>query len=104
MTRLEYLKKEVAKYCFLSSLTTILYIIDFIVILFLTIHTTIYWVTHDNLTNMQLLKYSLSKFWYLYIYIILFVFLQGTFNSISHLYKSFKKQLEDEVVEDEKNS
>lgn len=100
MTRIEYLKKEVKKYGLLSSLYTIGLLIYIVIIMFLNIHMVVYWILHDYLTNMQVLKYSFSRFWFLYAYFIIFTLSNGAFESYSVLYRDFRKQLE---AEEKKN-
>ena len=96
MTRLEYLKKEVRKYNILTHLYTIGRIINIISIVFLSVHMMIYWFLHDSLTKIQILKYSFSKFWFLYLFIIIFTLCQREFESFSYICIKFTEQLKEE--------
>ncbi len=96
MTRLEYLKKEVRKYNILTHLYIIGLIINIISVIFLSVHMMIYWFLHDSLTKIQILKYSFSKFWFLYLFIIIFTFYQREFESFSRICTRFTKQLKEE--------
>lgn len=101
MTRIEYLKREVKKYSELTLVAAALYLVHFAVLLFLIIHMIVYWGSHDQLTSMQILKYSFGKFWFLYAYVILFIFFKEKLDSFSHLYRSFAKQLKEEEKKNE---
>lgn len=101
MTRIEYLKKEVKKYGLLNSLYTIGLLAQIVIVIFLIIHMVVYWFLHDYFTSLQVLKYSLSRFWFLYVYLIIFTLSKGTFESYSVMYRDFKKQLDEE---EKKNS
>ena len=70
MTRIEYLRKQVKKYNFLYCLLELGLRVEFIVVGFLAIHMIVYWLSNDYLTKMQIFKYSFSKFWFLYLYVV----------------------------------
>ncbi len=94
MTRKEYLENEIIKYRGYILLFSIGYIISVIVSLFLTGYVVVFWWVNDNFSLMQVMKLSISKFWYLYIYIICLEFIrQFKMKSIVNIYKSFNKQL-----------
>lgn len=96
MTRLEYLNKEVSKYALLSSLYTLGLLVQIIVSIFLIVHMVAYWSLHDYLTSIQMFKYSFSKFWFLYVYVIFMILGKRKLESFSFIYRSFKQQLETE--------
>lgn len=96
MTRLEYLKKEVSKYALLSSLYMLGLLFQIIVIIFLIVHMVVYWSLHDYLTIIQMFKYSFSKFWFLYVYVIFMILGKRKLESFSFIYRSFKRQLKTE--------
>lgn len=94
MTRKEYLENEIIKYRGYILLFTIGHIISVIIYLLLTGYVIVFWWVHDDFSLMQVLKLSISKFWYLYIYIICLEFIrQFKMKTIVNIYKSFNKQL-----------
>ena len=94
MTRKEYLEKEIAKCRGCIILFTLGYIAALIISIFLVGYFIVFWWTNDSLSILQVLKYTISKFWYLYMYTICMEFIRSfKMHNVVCAYRSFKRQL-----------
>ena len=98
MTRQEYLENEVAKYRGYIILFTFAYIAALIISIFLVGYFIIFWWTNDNFSILQVLKHTIGRFWYLYMYTICMEFIhESKMRDVVFIYKSFEKQLTNEL-------
>ncbi len=94
MTRKEYLEKEIAKCRGYIILFTLGYIAALMISIFLVAYYIIFWWTNDSLSVLQVLKYTISKFWYLYVYTICMEFIRNSkMRDVVCVYRSFERQL-----------
>ena len=101
MTRKEYLEKEIAKYRRYIMLFTLGYIAALIISIFLVGYYIVFWWTNDNLSMLQVLKHTISKFWYLYMYTICMEFIRSSkMHDVVWVYRSFERQLTEEILKD----
>ena len=103
MTRKEYLEKEIAKCRGYIILFALGYIVASIFSIFLVAYFIIFWWMNDSLSVLQVLKHTISKFWYLYVYTICMEFIRNSkMRDVVCVYRSFERQLTE--VEDGNNN
>ena len=88
-----YLREQVKKYGQLMMIYTIMYIIEALGAVFVSIATFIHWFGNDSLTRMQLFKWSLNHYWFIYAFIIFMIFFKFKIQEDNSTYKSFQQQL-----------
>lgn len=103
-SRKEYLEKQAAKYSARIILYFIMRLAEIIGVIFLFGSFFIHWFSNDSMTFIQVLKWSIVKYWWLYFYYIFMQFFNIKMKDDVAVYKDFKQQLDDEIIKEKETN
>lgn len=82
--RITHLQNEYRKNKILDTVIIIAKIVELVACLVVVVLYIIHWITNDNLTSMQVLKWSLANYWFVYIYVIVLELSRNVINDQLH--------------------